>query len=236
MGLDEVGVELPAESWSAPSSSIPSTSGGRFATRFHQIGSRSGWKHSTNVPCGIEARRWLATCGSSWCAIRTSKASAIAATRRHSVGPPDHEASKLQTSIAPVDHQVAAAGGRELALSGADRTLAESGRRASRGGRCPTGTAPRTSTRSQSSTSRAKRIASCSVQPWFASAARTKSSPAACARETERAPRPRSGVEPADLELHPGEPELAELGRPRPRCPRRRRSSHRSRSSAARVR
>ena len=59
---------------------------------------------------------------------RTSNVSAIAATRRHSVGPPDQEASKLQTSIAPLDHQVAAAGGRELALARAHRRPARRAR------------------------------------------------------------------------------------------------------------
>ena len=60
-----------------------------------------GWKISTNVPCGIEQSRWLLTCASSWWAMRTPNVAAIAATRRHSVGPPDHEASKLQKSTAP---------------------------------------------------------------------------------------------------------------------------------------
>ena len=40
--------------------------------------------------------------------------------RRQLVAPPDQEASKLQTSIAPRLHQVAAAFGRVLALAGAD--------------------------------------------------------------------------------------------------------------------
>ena len=51
---------------------------------------------------------------------RTSKASAIPATRRHSVGPPDHDASKLQTSIAPSTIRSRQPLCGELALPGAD--------------------------------------------------------------------------------------------------------------------
>jgi hypothetical protein len=42
---------------------LPSTIGGLFATRFHQIGSRSALNTSRNVPCGIEASRWDAAEG-----------------------------------------------------------------------------------------------------------------------------------------------------------------------------
>ena len=80
----------------------PSSSCGRLPMMFHQNGSRSGWKHSTYVPCGwlrAGARRPAAPRGGP---SRRRSAGATAAMRRQSVGPPVQEASKLQTSIAPV--------------------------------------------------------------------------------------------------------------------------------------
>ena len=132
--------------------------------RFHQIGSRSGWKHlevravRDRPPAGAHATWRLLVVGH----LDVEGERRSPPTRRHSVGPPDQEASKLQTSIAPVDHQVAAAA-RLSTRSGRRRRgcRRRSGRRASPAGRCASGTAPRTSAGRQPSTSRAKRIASC---------------------------------------------------------------------------
>ena len=65
--LDVVAVELPAETRRARQRRCARRRcGGRLATRFHQIGSRAGLNTSRNVPCGIEASRWVAIWGSSW--------------------------------------------------------------------------------------------------------------------------------------------------------------------------
>ena len=56
--------------------------------------------------------------------MRMPNVVAMAATRRHSVGPPDHDASKLQKSTAPATKRSRQAASGEFALAGADRLTA----------------------------------------------------------------------------------------------------------------
>ena len=119
--LDVVVIEHPAEPWIV---------GEREARHLRaSVGRRSGSTRSdrgrgesTRRRCRAESnrkdgRRPAAPRGAP---SSTSKDSAIAATRRHSVGPPDHEESKLQTSIAPASIRSRQPAGGELALPGAD--------------------------------------------------------------------------------------------------------------------
>ena len=110
VALDVVLVELPPEARAAGQMrcSRRSTSG-RLVTRFHQIGSRSGWKTSRYVPCGWLARRWAAIWGSSWCA----SSHAVERERRGHATPVRVATGPRRIEVADVDrallHQVAAA-------------------------------------------------------------------------------------------------------------------------------
>ena len=64
-------------------------------------GSRSSSKHSTNVWSGTDASRCDDTWGSSWWPSWTPYAAHTPAALRQMVGPPAHDASKLETSMAP---------------------------------------------------------------------------------------------------------------------------------------
>ena len=140
--------------------------------------------------------------GSSWCAIRTSKASAIPATRRHSVGPPDREASKLQTSIAPSTirsrHPAA-----ECSLCPA-QIFAPLAKRTSRIARrsFPTGTAPRAIR--DRNPRRAARIGSPAPASILVRV-RGQYEPVASRVPSETGARVLLRLEPADLELEPGQ-------------------------------
>ena len=72
-----------------------------MSVRRQKNGSRSSSKHSTNVWSGTLASRCEAIWGSSWWPSWTPNAAASPAALRQIVGPPAHDASKLETSMAP---------------------------------------------------------------------------------------------------------------------------------------
>ena len=204
-----------------------------MATRFHQIGSRSGWKHSTNVPCGIDASRWR---GDLRLLVMAHRDVERQRHRRHP-SPLGRPAGPGRVEVADVDraldHQVAAAAGGELALPGADAARRPSC--ADVAHRAPVVVpAARLLEPVQVAVgdeAREARRACSRVQPWLASAASMKSGPAGPRAARKRAASS-SGDRPPTLNFMPARPRARRsvhlLGDGRRGC----RSSRRSRSSA----
>ena len=211
--LDVVAVELPAEPGRGRQRRCcPSTIGGRLAIRFHQIGSRSALKHLEERPVrdrGEQVRGDLRLLVVGHRDVeRDAPPPRRGATRS---GRPTTTSRSCRSRSPP---RPSGRGSRRPRTRSARRRRARrrrSGRRASRGGRSTRCTAPRTSSRSRSSTEPRERGSPrpASSPGWRRRRARSR------ARRPSRAARNRSasssGREPADLELHPGEPPLAQL-------------------------
>ena len=149
-------------------------------------------------------------CGSSWCAIATSNATADAATRRHSVGAAGPRRVEVAEVDRALDHQVAAAAGRELALPRADAHAARVADIAHRTAvvRPDARLLEPVEVEVGDAARELDRLAPASTPGWRRRRGRSRS-PAASRAVRNRAASS-SGVRPPTLNFMPGEPLLAE--------------------------
>ena len=154
------------------------------------------------VPWGIDASRWRRSGAPRGGPSARRRQCAMPATRRHSVGPPDHDESKLQKSIAPSTIRSRQPAAENSLWPAQTRTPGRrTGRRALRAGRCARRTAPRTSRgRVVDRAREAHRLRPASI-PGSRRRTRMKSGAGRVARVRESLG-VCVGVEAADLELH----------------------------------